>query len=131
MPTDSIDDRADLRKVFIGNFQGTYVRPGNSWDLKNCQQEPGESLCDYIRRFSKQCNSLHGVVDADLISAFLSGMHCKTLVHKRTLMGRKSRPDGKSLTPTAEGKPEVASFSARSTSSSSRAMRLLADASTS
>ena len=37
---------------------------------------------DYIRRFSKQCNSLPGVVDADVISAFLSGTHCKTLVHK-------------------------------------------------
>ena len=56
--------------------------PGNSWDLKNCQQEPGDSLRDYIRRFSKQCNSLPGVVDADVIGAFLSGTHCKTLVHK-------------------------------------------------
>ena len=43
MPANSIGDWADLRKVFVGNFQGTYVRPGNSWDLKNCQQEPGES----------------------------------------------------------------------------------------
>ena len=56
LPADSIGSWADLRKVFIGNFQGTYVRPGNSWDLKNCKQEPGESLRDYIRRFSKQCN---------------------------------------------------------------------------
>ena len=37
---------------------------------------------DYIRHFSKQCNSLPGVVDADVIGAFLSGTHCKTLVHK-------------------------------------------------
>ena len=63
MPADSISCCADLRKVFIGNFQGTYVRPGNSWDLKSCKQEPGESLRDYIRRFSKQCNSLPGVDD--------------------------------------------------------------------
>ena len=35
LPTDSIGSWADLRKLFIGNFQGTYVRPGNSWDLKN------------------------------------------------------------------------------------------------
>ena len=26
---------ADLKRIFIGNFQGTYVCPGNSWDLKN------------------------------------------------------------------------------------------------
>ena len=44
LPADSIGSWADLRKVFIGNFQGTYVRPGNSWDLKNCKQEPDESL---------------------------------------------------------------------------------------
>ena len=82
LPADSIGSWADLRKVFIGNFQGTYVYPGNSWDLKNCKQEPSKSLRDYIRRFSKQCNSLSGVVDADVIGAFLSWMHCKTLVHK-------------------------------------------------
>ena len=37
LPADSIGDWADLWKVFISNFQGTYVHPGNSWDLKNCQ----------------------------------------------------------------------------------------------
>ena len=58
------------------------MRPGNSWDLKGCRQKPNESLRDYVRRFSKQCSSLLGVVDADVISAFLSGMNCKTLVHK-------------------------------------------------
>ena len=30
LPADSIGCSADLRKVFIGNFQGTYVRPGNT-----------------------------------------------------------------------------------------------------
>ena len=34
---DNICDWADLKRVFIGNFQGTYVRPGNPWDLKSCQ----------------------------------------------------------------------------------------------
>ena len=82
LPADSISCWADLCKVFIGNFQGTYVRPGDSWDLKSCKQEPGESLHDYIRLFSKQCNSLLGVVDANIIGTFLSGTHCKTLVHK-------------------------------------------------
>jgi hypothetical protein len=48
----------DLVRTFVGNFQGTYVRPGNSWDLRYCIQKPGESLRDFIRRFSKRCTEL-------------------------------------------------------------------------
>ena len=59
-----------------------YVCPGNSWDLKSYQKEPSKSLWDYIRRFSQQCNSLPDVVDADIISAFLSRTTCKSLIHK-------------------------------------------------
>jgi hypothetical protein len=58
------------------------VHPRNSWDLKSCKQEPGGSLRDYIHRFSKQCNSLPDVVDADVIGAFLTGTTCKSLIHK-------------------------------------------------
>ena len=53
LPHNSIRDRADLKRVFVGNFQGTYVHPGNSWDLKSYQQEPSKSLWDYIHRFSQ------------------------------------------------------------------------------
>ena len=51
-------------------------------DLKSCQQEPSESLRDYIRRFSQRCNSLPDVVDADFISVFLSRTTCESLIHK-------------------------------------------------
>ena len=79
---DSIHDWADLKRIFIGNFQGTYVRPGNSWDLKSYQQEPNESLQDYIYRFSKWCNSLPDVVDVDVISVILSRTTYESLIHK-------------------------------------------------
>ena len=72
----------DLKRVFVGNFQGMYVCPRNSWDLKSYQQEPNESLRDYIRRFSKWCNSFLDVVDIDIISAFLSKTTCESLIHK-------------------------------------------------
>jgi hypothetical protein len=49
LPSDSIRSWAELKQVFIGNFQGLYVRPINSWDLKSCKQELGMSLGDYIR----------------------------------------------------------------------------------
>jgi hypothetical protein len=33
LPPGQISNRDDLVQAFAGNFQGTYVRPGNSWDL--------------------------------------------------------------------------------------------------
>ena len=39
-------------------------------------------MWDYICRFSKWCNSLPDVVDADVISAFLSRTTCESLIHK-------------------------------------------------
>ena len=37
LPNNFIFDWADLVKTFVGNFQGTYVRPGNKWDLRGCR----------------------------------------------------------------------------------------------
>jgi hypothetical protein len=51
----------DLVRTFVGNFQGTYVRPGNSWDLRACTQKPCESLWDFIQRFAKRCTKLLSV----------------------------------------------------------------------
>jgi hypothetical protein len=39
-----IDSWEDIKEIFTGNFQGTYVRPSNPWDLKGCWQKSGESL---------------------------------------------------------------------------------------
>jgi hypothetical protein len=63
------------------------VRPGNSWDLRSCRQQPGESLRDYIRRFSKQRTELPNITDSDVIGAFLVGTTCSDLVSK---LGRKT-----------------------------------------
>ena len=35
LPSNAIQSWVDLREIFVGNFQGTYKRPGNPWDLKN------------------------------------------------------------------------------------------------
>jgi hypothetical protein len=48
LPRNLIDCWEDLKEFFTGNFQGTYVWPGNPWDLKDCRQKQGESLRDYI-----------------------------------------------------------------------------------
>jgi hypothetical protein len=87
LPPTQISNWDDLVKAFARNFQGTYVRPGNSWDLRSCRQQPGESLRDYIRRFSKQRTELPNITDSDVIGAFLAGTTCRDLVSK---LGRKT-----------------------------------------
>jgi hypothetical protein len=37
LPPAQISNWDDLVKAFAGNFQGTYVGPGNSWDLRSCR----------------------------------------------------------------------------------------------
>jgi hypothetical protein len=92
LPPAQISNWDDLVKAFAGNFQGTYVRPGNSWDLRSYRQQTGESLRDYIRRFSKQRTELPNITDSDVIGAFLTGTTCRDLVSK---LGRKT-PTGAS-----------------------------------
>ena len=88
MPADQIHSWADLVKIFVGNFQGTYMYPGNSWDLKGCRQKPNKSLRDYVQRFSKQCTELPSVTHVEVINAFLEGTTCRNLVHELA----RSRP---------------------------------------
>jgi hypothetical protein len=87
LPHAQISDWDDLVKAFAGNFQGTYLRPGNSWDLRSYRQQSGESLREYIRRFSKQRTELPNITDSDVIGAFLAGTTCRDLVSK---LGRKT-----------------------------------------
>jgi hypothetical protein len=83
---DKIQDWADLRRVFVSNFQGTYMRPGKQWELRNCKQQPGKSLHEYIRSFSKRCTELPGATDNDAISAFQNGTTCTFHIHR---LGRR------------------------------------------
>jgi hypothetical protein len=82
LPTSQIHNWDDLVRTFVGNFQGTYVRPGNSWDLRSCTQKPGESLRDFIRRFSKRCTELPSVSQSEIVHAFLEGTTCRDLVRE-------------------------------------------------
>ena len=68
--------------MFEGNFKGTYIRPGNSWDLSKCKQKSGETLREYARRFSKQRTKLPHICDHDIILAFVSRTTCRDLVRE-------------------------------------------------
>jgi hypothetical protein len=84
----------DLVRTFVWNFQGTYVHPGNSWDLRACTQKPGESLRNFIRRFSKHCTELPSVPQSEIVHAFLEGTTCRDLVRE---LGRSPPIDSNEL----------------------------------
>jgi hypothetical protein len=86
LPKDKIHDWTDLRRVFVGNFQGTYMRPDKQWELRNYKQQSGESLREYIRWFSKRCIELPDATNNDAISAFQNGTTCTFLIHR---LGRR------------------------------------------
>jgi hypothetical protein len=94
LPASQIHNWDDLVRTFVGNFQGTYVCPGNSCDLRSCTQKPGESLRDFIRRFSKRCTKLPSVAQSEIMHAFLEGTTCRDLVRE---LGRSPLVDSNEL----------------------------------
>jgi hypothetical protein len=94
LPASQIHNWDDLVHTFVGNFQGMYMRPGNSWDLRVCTQKPDESLRDFIRRFSKRCTELLSVAQSEIVHAFLEGTMCRDLVRE---LGRSPPVDSNEL----------------------------------
>jgi hypothetical protein len=94
LPASQIHNWDDLVPTFMGNFQGTYVHPGNSWDLRACTQKPDESLRDFIRRFSKRCTELPSVAQFEIVHAFLEGTTYRDLVRE---LGRSPPVDWNEL----------------------------------
>jgi hypothetical protein len=82
LPPSQIHNWDDLVHTFMGNFQGTYVRLGNSWDLRACIQKPGESVRDFIWRFSKRYSELPSIAQSEIVHAFLEGTTCRDLMHE-------------------------------------------------
>jgi hypothetical protein len=82
LPPSQIHNWDNLVHTFVGNFQGTYVRPGNSCDRWACTHKPGESLRDFIRLFSKRCTEIPSVAQSEIVHAFLEGTTCRDLVYE-------------------------------------------------
>jgi hypothetical protein len=94
LPPSQIHNWDELVRMFVGNFQVTYVRPGNSWDLRACTQKPDESLRDFIRRFSKRCTKLPSVAQSEIVYAFLEDTTCRDLMRE---LGRSPPVDSNEL----------------------------------
>jgi hypothetical protein len=111
LPASQIHNWDDLVRTFLGNFQGMYVRPGNSWDLRTCTQKPDELLRDFIRCFSKRCTELPSVTQSKIVHAFLEGTTYRDLVRE---LGRSPPVDSNELfdiaTSFASGEDVVAAI---------------------
>jgi hypothetical protein len=57
LPTGSITSWADLSQAFTSNFQATYNRPGNAFNLERVTMKPGKRLRDYTNRFFENRNT--------------------------------------------------------------------------
>ena len=56
----SIRSWDNLKKVFTDNYMAMCKQPGTKYDLEKLHQSSGDSLCDFIRRFSeKKFHSQH------------------------------------------------------------------------
>ena len=79
---DSIGSREELKKVFTDNYMSTCTRPDMKHDLSHINQKPSELLHSYIRCFSKMRNSIPNITGAEVITAFIRGLHHRDLCSK-------------------------------------------------
>jgi hypothetical protein len=70
----SVTSWKDLCRQFVANFMPTYERPATKNDLKAVHQYKGETLHQYIQRFSQMRNKIPRISNEEVISAFSTGV---------------------------------------------------------
>ena len=58
------------------------TRPSTKHDLNRIDQKPSELLRSYIRCFSEMRNSIPNITEAEVITAFIRGLHHRELRSK-------------------------------------------------
>jgi hypothetical protein len=74
LPHESMTSWKDLCRQFIANFMPTYEHPATKNDLKAVHQYKGETLRQYIQRFSQMRNKIPRISNEEVISAFSTGV---------------------------------------------------------
>nr|ABA93911.1 retrotransposon protein, putative, Ty3-gypsy subclass, expressed [Oryza sativa Japonica Group] len=69
LPANSIYSWEQLRDVFVFNFRGTYEEPKTQQHLLGIRQRPGESIREYMRRFSQARCQVQDITEASVINA--------------------------------------------------------------
>jgi hypothetical protein len=74
LPAECITSWATLSRLFTTNYQATYNRPGNTHHLARVWMRCDETLREYTNRYFKNCNTLAGVKDEDVIAYYKKGI---------------------------------------------------------
>jgi hypothetical protein len=82
LPADNITSWADLSQAFTLNFQVTYNRPGNAFNLGRVTMKPGERLRDYTNRFFENRNTCVRVRDDQVVDSYKKGLTDRKVFEK-------------------------------------------------
>ncbi|XP_073367680.1 uncharacterized protein [Aegilops tauschii subsp. strangulata] len=69
-------------RVFVRTFEGTCKRPVGLAELQHCVQKPGETLRDYIQRWTTLHHTVESVSPHQAVCAFKEGVKYRELVMK-------------------------------------------------
>jgi hypothetical protein len=82
LPAGSITSWANLPQAFTSNFQATYNRPGNAFNLGRVTMKPGERLRDYTNRFFENRNTCVGIQDDQVVDSYKKGLRDRKVFEK-------------------------------------------------
>jgi hypothetical protein len=82
LPAGSITSWADLSQAFTSNFQATYNRPGNTFNLGRVTMKPDERLRDYTNQFFENRNTCVGVRDDQVVKSYKKGLRDRKVFEK-------------------------------------------------
>lgn len=82
LPKNSINSWAEMKKVFIKNFERTCKRPATVEDIKRCTQKEGESTRRWSRRVADLINSAKNLHVGTVLSVLEDNTRFETLKQK-------------------------------------------------
>jgi hypothetical protein len=74
LPAGSITSWADLSQAFTSNFEATYNRRPDAFNLGRVTMKTGEQLRDYTNRFFENRNTCVGVRDDQVVDSYKKGL---------------------------------------------------------
>jgi hypothetical protein len=78
----NITSWADLSHAFTSNFQVTYNRPGNAFNLRRVTMKTNERLGDYTNRFFENRNTCVSVRDDQVVDSYKKGVKDRKIFEK-------------------------------------------------